>query len=76
MEMYESFLKSVDTLHQLIKLDLEIYLEEGVFLPEKGLEFNALEWWKTNALKCRILSKVIKDIFVNTDYHCDFRVHI
>jgi hypothetical protein len=37
MEMYESFLKSADTVYQPIKSDLEICLEEGVFLPENGL---------------------------------------
>jgi hypothetical protein len=62
MEMYESFLKSVDTVHHPIKSDLEIYLEEGVYLPKKGLEFNALDWCKANTLKYRILSKVAKNI--------------
>ncbi|XP_062150253.1 zinc finger BED domain-containing protein RICESLEEPER 2-like [Alnus glutinosa] len=62
MEMYESFLKSANTVHHPIKSDLETYLEEGVYLPEKGLEFNALDWWKANTLKYRILSKVAKDI--------------
>ena len=28
----------------------------------RGSDFNALEWWKANTLKYRILSKVAKDI--------------
>ncbi|XP_059446001.1 zinc finger BED domain-containing protein RICESLEEPER 2-like [Corylus avellana] len=62
MELYESFLRTTNTVQKPIKSDLEIYLEEGIYIPEKGLEFSALDWWKTNTLKYRILSKVAKDI--------------
>ncbi|XP_059461777.1 zinc finger BED domain-containing protein RICESLEEPER 2-like [Corylus avellana] len=61
-DLFESFLRTTDSVQQPIKSDLDTYLEEGVFIPEKGVEFNALEWWKANTLKYRILSKVAKDI--------------
>jgi hypothetical protein len=45
-----------------VKSELEMYLEEGVYIPNKNIEFNALDWWKANTLKYNVLSKVAKDI--------------
>jgi hypothetical protein len=52
-----------------LKTDLDIYLEEDVFILEKDgnevdidSEFEALAWWKANNLKYRILSKMEQDI--------------
>ncbi|XP_062176097.1 zinc finger BED domain-containing protein RICESLEEPER 1-like [Alnus glutinosa] len=49
--------------------DLDVYLEEDVYICEKDVngedidaEFEALAWWKFNALKYRILSKMARDI--------------
>jgi hypothetical protein len=54
---------------QSTKSDLDIYLEEDAYIGEKDdsgedidNEFEALAWWKFNALKYRILSKMAKDI--------------
>ena len=54
-----------------LKTDLDIYLEEDVFILEKdgngvdiNPEFEALAWWKANNLKYRILSKMALDILV------------
>jgi hypothetical protein len=44
LKMSESFIKSADTVQQPIKSNLEIYLEDDVFIPEKGLKFSALKW--------------------------------
>jgi hypothetical protein len=41
---FESFLRTTNSVKQLIKSDLDIYLEDSVFIPDKGSEFNALEW--------------------------------
>ncbi|XP_062150442.1 zinc finger BED domain-containing protein RICESLEEPER 2-like [Alnus glutinosa] len=62
VEMWESFLKSAETVLQPVKSKLEMYLEEGVYIPNKNIEFNALDWWKANTLKYNVLSKVAKDI--------------
>jgi hypothetical protein len=61
--IFQSFLKSVDTT-QPVQSDLQRYLEEGVYIYVMGsdAEFNALEWWKANAHKFRILSKLARDI--------------
>jgi hypothetical protein len=61
-DLFKSFLRTTDSVKQPIKSNLDIYLEESVFIPNKGSEFNALEWWKANTLKYCILSKVAKDI--------------
>ncbi|XP_059462188.1 zinc finger BED domain-containing protein RICESLEEPER 2-like [Corylus avellana] len=52
-----------------IKIDLDIYLEEDVYIcgkNENGVymetDFDAMTWWKCNALKYRILSRMAKDI--------------
>ena len=51
-----------------MKTDLDIYLEEDVFISESengddsDANFDALVWWKSNALKYRILSKMARDL--------------
>jgi hypothetical protein len=62
VEIWESFLKSAETVLQSMKSELEMYLEEGVYIPNKNIEFNVLDWWKANTLKYNVLSKVAKDI--------------
>ncbi|XP_075655256.1 zinc finger BED domain-containing protein RICESLEEPER 2-like [Castanea sativa] len=59
----DRFVRNADNI-QLAKLDLDVYLEEGVFLcsDDSDLDFDALEWWKANNLKFRILSKMAFDI--------------
>ncbi|KAF7140574.1 hypothetical protein RHSIM_Rhsim06G0090000 [Rhododendron simsii] len=59
---YESFVRQSDSI-QPMKSDLDIYLE-GVYICQKGKDsqFDVLEWWKANSLKCRILSKMAHDI--------------
>jgi hypothetical protein len=54
---------------RLAKTDLDVYLEEDVYICENDVngedieaEFEALAWWKFNALKYRILSKMARDI--------------
>lgn len=42
--------------------ELDIYLEEGVYIGEPGVYFDALAWWKEKSLKFRILSKMNADI--------------
>ncbi|KAF7133038.1 hypothetical protein RHSIM_Rhsim09G0098000 [Rhododendron simsii] len=60
---YESFVRQSDSI-QPVKSDLDIYLEEGVYICQQGMDsqFDALEWWKANSLKYRILSKMARDI--------------
>jgi hypothetical protein len=63
MAMFQSFVRSVDTF-QRVKSDLEVYLEEDVYICDEGadLKFDALEWWKFNQLKYHILSKMVRDV--------------
>jgi hypothetical protein len=66
--MYRDHVRTTDVIRPL-KSDLDIYLEEDVYVGDKDdsgedidNEFDALEWWKLNALKYQILSKMAKDI--------------
>ncbi|KAK4270401.1 hypothetical protein QN277_023439 [Acacia crassicarpa] len=46
-----------------MKSELEAYLEESVFIPDgNSNSFTALEWWKNNSVKYKILSKMAADI--------------
>ena len=47
-----------------VKSELESYLEECVYILEDNSKssFNALEWWKNNSLKYKVLSKMAADI--------------
>ncbi|XP_042988803.1 zinc finger BED domain-containing protein RICESLEEPER 1-like [Carya illinoinensis] len=46
------------------KSELDNYLEESIYICEEGSDasFDALDWWKTNSLKFRTLSKLARDI--------------
>ena len=56
---FDQFVRNADNI-QLAKSYLDVYLEEGVFLcsDDSDSNFDALEWWKANNLKFRILSKI------------------
>jgi len=65
---YQDHVRTTDVIRS-IKSDLYIYLEEDVYIGVKDdsgedidNKFEALAWWKFNALKYRILSKMAKDI--------------
>ncbi|XP_028804297.1 zinc finger BED domain-containing protein RICESLEEPER 2-like [Neltuma alba] len=46
-----------------MKSELEAYLEDGVYIPDgNSNSFSALEWWKNNSMKYKILSKMAADI--------------
>ena len=43
--------------------DLDVYFAEGCYICKgNSNKFDALEWWKANSLKYRILSKMARDI--------------
>ncbi|KAG8650724.1 hypothetical protein MANES_07G065770v8 [Manihot esculenta] len=44
------------------KFELDVYLEESVHIYQDDSNFDALEWWKMNNMKFRILSKMARDI--------------
>nr|DAD23970.1 TPA_asm: hypothetical protein HUJ06_025433 [Nelumbo nucifera] len=59
-----SYVKRVETIPSP-KSELDMYLEEGVYICEEEMsryEFNALEWWRANNLKYRVLSKMEAEI--------------
>jgi len=60
---YDQHIRGVDTFANM-KSVLDIYLEEGVYIGESGVYFDALEWWKEKNLKFRILSKMAVDVLV------------
>lgn len=46
-----------------MKSELQAYLDEGVYVPDgNNSSFSALEWWRNNSLKYKILSKMAADI--------------
>ncbi|XP_062175626.1 zinc finger BED domain-containing protein RICESLEEPER 1-like [Alnus glutinosa] len=61
LQRYQSFLKSDNTVYQPVKSELDTYLEESI-CTDMSLEFNALDWWKINTYRYRILSEVARDI--------------
>ena len=66
---FRQYIRSNDIIRP-IKIDLDIYLEEGVFIfhiengEDSDANFDALGWWKSNGLKYHILSKMTWDILV------------
>lgn len=48
-----------------MKSEMDAYLEKGVCVTNvDNFSFSALEWWKNNSLKYKILSKMAADILV------------
>ena len=58
---FYSFIRNVDTI-QLVKSELDVYLEESVYICSEVEAFDVLDWWKMNNLKFRILSKMAYDV--------------
>ncbi|KAJ6815150.1 zinc finger BED domain-containing protein RICESLEEPER 2-like [Iris pallida] len=44
------------------KSDLDVYLEEGIYLCENDEDFSPLNWWKNKTLQFKLLSKMARDI--------------
>jgi hypothetical protein len=45
----------------LLKTELQEYLDEGLYILN-STTFCALDWWRNNYMKCKILSKMVVDI--------------
>ncbi|XP_073222397.1 zinc finger BED domain-containing protein RICESLEEPER 2-like [Cicer arietinum] len=45
----------------LVKSELQDYLDEGIYVP-KTKSFCALDWWRNNSMKYKILSKMAADV--------------
>ncbi|XP_061355000.1 zinc finger BED domain-containing protein RICESLEEPER 2-like [Gastrolobium bilobum] len=58
-----SVIRARESTHS-VKSELKCYLEENVYISKDNshLSFDALEWWKNNSMKYKILSNVAKDI--------------
>ncbi|XP_058776722.1 zinc finger BED domain-containing protein RICESLEEPER 2-like [Vicia villosa] len=45
-----------------IQSELQSYLGEGIYIPNDNNAFSALDWWRNNSLKYKILSKMAADV--------------
>ncbi|XP_047333327.1 zinc finger BED domain-containing protein RICESLEEPER 2-like [Impatiens glandulifera] len=64
LSMFDRYLDTVEV-HDPLKSDLDIYLEEGFFRTQDedtSVQFDALAWWKSMKLKFKILSKLARDV--------------
>ena len=57
------FVKQTETI-LFIKSEVEVYLDEPVYIPNNSLHttFCALDWWKVNSSKFRVLSRMAADV--------------
>ncbi|KAL4566642.1 hypothetical protein LXL04_030762 [Taraxacum kok-saghyz] len=59
---FDQFVRTVENI-QPLKSELDNYLEEGCYICDSGpTPFDALQWWRSNSLKYRILSHMARDI--------------
>ncbi|WOK95386.1 zinc finger BED domain-containing protein RICESLEEPER 2-like [Canna indica] len=57
--MFDQFMRT----HGTVKSELDTYLDDDLYICHEDPElFDALEWWKVNNLKYKILSKMAFDI--------------
>ena len=59
-ELY-TYIRNVESSIEQVKSELDVYLEEGVYICDDDSNFDVLEWWKMNALKFKVLSKMACD---------------
>ena len=59
VEFY-TYIRNVESSIEQVKSELDVYLEEGVYICDDS-NFDVLEWWKMNALKFKLLSKMACD---------------
>ena len=59
VEFY-TYIRNVESSIEQVKSELDVYLEEGVYICGDS-NFDVLEWWKMNALKFKLLSKMACD---------------
>ncbi|KAK2388808.1 zinc finger BED domain-containing protein RICESLEEPER [Trifolium repens] len=45
-----------------MKSELQEYLDDGLYTPPIPTSFSALDWWRNNSMKYKILSKMAADI--------------
>nr|KAJ0219907.1 hypothetical protein LSAT_V11C200100330 [Lactuca sativa] len=59
---FAQFVRTVENI-QPQKSDLDNYLEESCYICEEDpIPFDVLQWWRSNSLKYRILSRMAQDI--------------
>ena len=58
---FYTYIRNVESSIEQVKLELDLYLEEGVYICDDDSNFDVLEWWKMNALKFKVLSKIACD---------------
>ncbi|XP_058003917.1 zinc finger BED domain-containing protein RICESLEEPER 1-like [Hevea brasiliensis] len=52
---FYSYIRNVDNIIEQVKSKLEVCLEDGCHICEDDEKFDALEWWKMNNMKYRVL---------------------
>ena len=58
---FYTYIINVESSIEQVKSELDVYLEEGVYICDDDSNFDVLEWWKMNALKFKVLSKMACD---------------
>ncbi|XP_050236367.1 zinc finger BED domain-containing protein RICESLEEPER 1-like [Mercurialis annua] len=61
-EKFYNYVRSVETVNERIKSELDIYFEEGCHMWDDESNFDVLGWWKMNSLKYKVLSKMVCDL--------------
>ncbi|XP_050220684.1 zinc finger BED domain-containing protein DAYSLEEPER-like [Mercurialis annua] len=59
---FYNYIRSVETVNEQIKSELDIYFEEGCHIYEDESNFDVLGWWRMNSLKYKVLSKMACDL--------------
>ena len=63
VDQFDLYLEENDDGGKEAENELEAYLNESNFkCAQKGLDFDAIGWWKANSLKFRVLSKMASEI--------------
>lgn len=61
-EAYNKFVEKTVRKRITLKSELDMYMEDFFVKVVKDVEFDILDYWKTNAIKYKILSAMTKDI--------------
>ncbi|KAF1870579.1 hypothetical protein Lal_00025804, partial [Lupinus albus] len=58
---YQSFVSEQNFATAYRRSELDIYLV-NVVLPDQGVEFDILAWWKVNEIKYSTLQRIVRDL--------------
>ncbi|CAL1354814.1 unnamed protein product [Linum trigynum] len=60
--MFDSLIRNVDCVTTTLKSELDIYLEDGLYIDPDDCDLNVIEWWKEQRMRYKVLPRMACDV--------------